>query len=174
MSTTLLYGLILAAANIVLTLVGYFLGYQTEKIHAGAWFGFLPFILSVVILWLGIRAVREENDQKALSYGRGVGTGMLIALYAALVGSLYVYLHFTFINPNYSDYLIEASRVRWAQAGMPEASMETAEKAVRLMTRPALQAVSVFVFSLISSLIISLITAAFLKQVPPAQSTNGA
>jgi hypothetical protein len=166
MSTTLLYGLILGIGNILLTLLGYFLGYQTDKIGDSTWFGFVPFIFSVVVLWLGIRAVREEHAQKALSYGRGVGTGMLISLYAALLGAAYVYLHFTFINPNYVDYLIEASRVKWTEIGMPEKSMEAAETMMRTMAKPALQAVSVFVFSLISSLIVCLISAAFLKQTP--------
>lgn len=169
MSTTLLYGLILGIGNILLTLLGYFLGYQTEKMNDGTWFGFIPFLFSVVVLWFGIRAVREEHAQKILTYGKGVGTGMLISLYAAVLGAAYVYLHFTFVNPNYTDYLIEASRVRWAEINMPEKSMEAAEKMIRMMTKPALQAVSVFVFSLISSLIVSLISAAFLKQAPATE-----
>lgn len=172
MSTTLLYGIILAVGNILLTLVGFFLGFQTEKINDGTWFGFFPFILSVVVLWLGIRAVREENENKALTYGKGVGSGMMIALYAGIIGAIYVYAHFSFINPNFPDYLIEASRPKWAAIGMPDASMEAAEKAIRMFTKPGLQAATSFAFSMIASLIVSLITAAFLKQSPAQTSTE--
>ncbi len=166
MSTTLLYGLILVGGNILLTLVGYFLGYQTDKINDSTWFGLATFLFSVVMLWLGIRAVRDEQAAKGLSFGQGVGTGMLIALYAGFIGAIYIYLHFTFINLSFPDHLIEASRIKWAAMNMPESAMEKAEQSIRAFTKPLIQAVAGFGFSLVSSLIISLITAAFLRQGP--------
>lgn len=172
MNTTLLYGLILAAGNIVLTLTGYFLGYQTDKINEASWFGFATFLFSVVLLWLGIRAIRDEQGAKGLSYGHGVGAGMLIALYGGLVAAVYVYAHFTFINPNFPDYLIEASRIRWAEMKLPEASMEKAEQGIRMFTKPPIQAATGLAFSLISSLIVSLITAAFMRQAPITPTTQ--
>lgn len=171
MSTTLLYGLILAMGHIVLTLVGYFLGYQTDKINEGSWYGLTTFmLLSITVLWLGIRAVRDESETKTLTYGKGVGTGMMIALYGGLIGAVYVYVHFTFINPSFSDYLIEASRPKWEALNMPEAGMEAAEKTIRLLTRPGMQAATGFAFGLVANLIISLITAAFLKQTPASET----
>jgi hypothetical protein len=169
MSTTLLYALIMAIGQIVLTLVGYFLGYQTDKINQGAWFGLVPLLYAIAVYALGIRAVREEAQGKYLTYGKGVGTGTMIALYSGIIGSIYAYIHFTFVNPSFPDYLIEASRVKWAAAGMSDSAMEAAEKGVRMFTRPALQAVVGFCMTVVMGLIISLIAAAFLKKNPPEE-----
>ncbi len=167
MSTTLLYALIMAIAQIVVSLISFFLGYQTDKINSGAWFGIIPAVVSIVILVLGIKAVREEQEGKYLSYGKGVGTGVLISLYAGLIGAIYAYIHFTYVNPNFPDYLIEASRIKWAAAGMQESQMEGAEKGVRMFTKPVIQAVLNPLFSVFFGLIFSLIIAAFLKRNPP-------
>ncbi len=170
MNIPLLYALIMAIGQIALTLVSFFLGYQTEQINQGTWFGFIPLIYGIAVYWFSLKAVREENAGQYLTYGQGVGAGILVALYSGLLGSLYTYSHFTWVNPNFTDYLIEASRVKWAAANLSEAQMEGAEKGVRMFTRPALQAGFGFVATLVIGLIIALILAAFLKRNPPEES----
>jgi hypothetical protein len=172
MSTTFLYALILAIGQILLALVGFFAGYQTDKINSGAWFGFMPLLLIVAVVWLGTRAVREEDAGKYLTYGKGVSTGLMICLYSGLIGAVYTYVHFAFVNPNFPDYLIEASRAKWAAAGMSDSQMEAGEKGVRMFTKPPIQAVFGFVITVVLGLIISLVTAAFLKRNPPAESST--
>ncbi len=170
MNTPLLYALIMAIGQIALTLVSFFLGYQTEQINQGTWFGFIPLLYGIAVYWFSLKAVREENTGQYLTYGQGVGTGMLVVLYSGLLGSLYTYIHFTWVNPNFTDYLIEASRVKWAAANWSEAQMEGAEKGVRLFTQPALQAGFGFMATLVIGLIIALIIAAILKRNPPEES----
>lgn len=172
MNTPFFYGLVLAFGNIVLTLVGFFLGFQTDKLVQGRWFGVLPFVLAIGILWLGIRAVREEAKDKSLSYGKGVGTGFLITLYASLIGTVYGFIHFKFINPNFVDYQIDAAHEKWAQAGLSEAQMEAAEKAMRLFMSPALLSITSLFASLLIGLVIALILAAFLKRRPEVVAEN--
>ena len=168
MNTTFFYGLILAVSNIVLTLVGFFLGYQTDKIAQGRWFGFLPFIVMIVVTWLGIKAAREEAKDKSLSYGKGVSTGFLITLYASLISTVYGFIHFKYINPNFVDYQIDAVREKWAQAGLSDAQMETAEKGMRLFMSPVVMSIINFCIMLLLGLIIALILSAFLKREPEA------
>jgi hypothetical protein len=163
----MLYALIMAIGQIVLTLVGFFLGYQTDKINQGSWFGLVSLIYAIAVYWMGLRAIREEDAGKYLTYGKGVSTGFMIALYSGLIGSIYAYIHFTFVNPNFSDYLIEASRAKWVAAGMSDSQMDTTEKGMRLFTKPAIQAVVGFLMTIVIGVIISLITAAFLKRNPP-------
>jgi hypothetical protein len=150
-------------------LISFFLGFQTDKINQGIWFGFIPLLYAIVVYYLGLKAVREEDAGKYMTYGRGVGTGMMIALYSGIIGSIYAYVHYTFVNPNFSDYLIEASRIKWAAAGMNDTQMEGAEKGIRMFTKPAIQAVFGFLMTVVLGLIVSLITAAFLKRNPPEE-----
>ena len=167
MSTTLLYAFVMAIAQIVVNLVGFFLGYQTDKISSGTWFGFVPLVVSIIILALGIKAVREEQEGKYLTYGKGVGTGVLIALYSSLIGAVYTYIHFTYVNPNFADYMIESSRVKWAAAGMTESNMEGAEKFTRTLFKPLIQSLLGLVMGVVFGTILSLIISAFLKRNPP-------
>jgi len=169
MSTTLLYALIMAIGQIVLTLIGFFLGYQTDKINQGSWFGLVPLLYAIVVYCMGIKAVREEDAGKYLTYGKGVGTGTLIALYSGLIGSIYAYIHFTFVNPSFPDFLIEASRVKWAAKNMSDSQMDGAEKGIRMFTKPAIQAVVGFILTICLGVIISLIASAFLKRNPPEE-----
>ena len=137
MNTTFFYGLILAVSNIVLTLVCFFLGYQTDKMAQGRWIAsLLPLVVTIIVMWLGIKAAREEAKDKSLSYGKGVGTGFLIALYAGLIGAVYTFIHFTFINPNFADYAIDMVRAKMDAGGMSDSQMEAAEKFTRLFIYP--------------------------------------
>ncbi len=160
----------MAIGQIVLTLIGFFLGFQTDKINQGSWFGLVPLIYAIVVYVLGIKAVREEDAGKYLTYGKGVGTGTLIALYSGLIGSVYAYIHFTYVNPNFTDYLIEASRIKWAAAGLSDSRMDAAEKGIRMFTRPAVQALVGFLMTIVAGVVISLIASAFLKRLPPEET----
>ena len=170
MNTPLLYALIMAIGQIALTLVSFFLGFQTEQINQGTWFNLIPLLYGIAVYWFSLRAKREENPGQYLTYGQGVGTGMLVAVYSGLLGSLYTYIHFTWVNPNFTDYLIEASRVKWATANLSDAQMEGAEKGMRMFTQPALQATFGFMATLVIGLMIALIIAAILKRNPPEET----
>ena len=176
MNTTLFYGVVLALANIVLSLISFFLGFQTEKLAQGQWFGLLNFVAAVVVFWLGIRAVREEAADKSLTYGKGVLTGFLIALYSGLIGMVYTFIHFQFINPNFADYMIDFARQKWVAKGMGDAQMAAAEKVLRFVYAPVPVSLVTLVIALFSGLIVALILAAFLKRAsagtpPPVAST---
>jgi ABC-type phosphate transport system permease subunit len=166
MKTTLFYGLILAASNVVVTLVGFFLGFQTEKIVEGRWFSFVPLVVCIVVTWLGITAVREETTDKSLSYGKGVASGVLINLYSGIVGAVYGFIHFTFINPNFRDYLANASRQQWAEKGISDAQMDAMEKGMRFMTSPAVSSIFGLVVTVFIGLLVALVVSVFLKRVP--------
>jgi uncharacterized protein YybS (DUF2232 family) len=164
MSTKFTYALILTVCGAVFNLLMYFMGFQTEKAASGQYIQWLGFVLMFVILWLGIKAVRDEAPQKGMSYGRAVGTGTLIALYSGLMSSIYSFIHFKFVNPEFADYQMAMIRPKWEAAGMAEAQMDQMEKFTRMMMGPVAQAALTPLFVVIFGLIFSLIIAAFLKR----------
>jgi len=99
-----------------------------------------------------------------MSYGRGVGTGTLISLYSGLMSSVYSFIHFKFVNPEFADYQLALIRPKWEAAGMGEAQMDQAEKMTRAMMGPVAQAIMTPIFVVIFGLILSLIIAAILKR----------
>ncbi len=168
MNTALFYGLVLALANIVLSLASYFLGFQTDRIAQEPWIGLLGIVVMVVILWLGIRAKRAEAKDGSLAYGRGVGGGTLISLYAGLIGMVYSFIHLTFINPSYVDYRIDVARQKWIQLGLKDAQMEVSEKVLRFAFAPVPFSILTLLMTVSFGVVIALIVAALLKRAPSA------
>jgi hypothetical protein len=166
MNAKLSYGLILAAGNIVLTLVGFLLGYQSDNIANGTWFSFLIYVLCVVVLWLGIKAVREEAKDKSLSYGKGVGSGVLIALYGQTLAAIYSFFHLTFINPNFGEFMMNAMRQKWAAAHMSDAQIEQASNFMRFTLSPVWLSIIGLIYMVLFALVVALVVSAFLRRAP--------
>jgi hypothetical protein len=173
MGTKFTYALILTLAGAGLNLLLYFTGYQTEKLAIGQHIQWLGFGIMFVVLWLGIKAVREESPGQYLSYGRGVGAGVLISLFSGLMSAVYNYIHFKFVNTEFADYQMELIRAKWEQAGMGSAQMEQAEGFTRAMLGPVAQAIMTPIMAVIFGTVISLIAAAFLKRPAPPERSAG-
>lgn len=168
MSTTLTYGIYLALANIGLTLVGFFLGYQGENIAQGQWFQYVSWVAIITVTTLGIRAVREDSEHKSLSYGRGVGSAAMIGLYGGVIGGIYAFIHFKFVNPNFVEYLVEFIKSQPNMAGASDQQLAGMEKGVRLSYSPVgLLILSIFMGTILST-IVGLIASIFLKRPAPA------
>ena len=173
MGTKFTYALIMTIAGAVLHLLLYFTGFQTEKRAEGQHLHWIGVIAMIVILVLGIRAVREEAPDKSMTYGKGVGTGVLISLMSGLMSAVYNFIHFKFINTEFVDYQMELVRAKWEQAGMGATQMEQAEGFTRAMMGPVAQAIMTPIMAVIFGAIISLIASIFLKRAatpppPPA------
>jgi hypothetical protein len=168
MNTNFFYGLILAVINIVFSLVMFFAGYQTDKIAEGQRLSqFFPLVVCIVVLVLGMRAVREESKDKSLSYGRGVGSGVLITLYSSLIGAVYTFIHLTFVNTNYADYMIDFLRKgEWARKGLSETQMDAAEKFTRFIFKPAILSISSIIMWMFFGTVFVLIIAIFMRRKP--------
>ena len=167
MNTKFIYALILTIAGALLNLLLFFTGFQTEKLATGQYFQWLGFVIMFAVLWLGTKAVREESPHKAMSYGKGVCTGVLISLYSGLMSSVYSFIHFKFVNTEFADYQLALIRPKWEAAGMAETQMDQAEKMTRAMMGPVAQAILTPIFVTIFGLICALIIAAFLKRAAP-------
>ena len=173
MSTTLLYGLILAAAGAAFNLLAFFLGFQTDKMAQATWFNWLALIPPIIVIWLGIKATREEAADKSLSFGKGVITGLLISIYNGLVSAAYNYVHFKFINPDFYDYQLDLVRTKWAEAGLSEAQMEQAESITRKFMGAGVTAAMTPVMCVAIGLVVALIVSAFLKRPAPIPPPPG-
>lgn len=169
MSTKFTYALIMTIAGAVLNLLLYFTGFQTEKLATGQHIQWVGFIIMFVLLWLGIKAVREESAGKYLSYGKGVGTGVLISLYSGLMSAVYTYIHFKFVNTEFVDYNMELVRAKWAEAGMGADQMEKAEGFTRMFMGPVSMAIMTPIMVVFFGLIFALIISIFLKRPAPPE-----
>ncbi len=163
MSTNITYGVYLAVAQIVLTLIGHFAGTDTSA--SGKWFGLLGFIPTIAILVLGIKARKEEDFGGVITYGQCVGTGTLIALFSGIISAIYLYVHFSYIAPEAVDFIRQQQAVAMAaqMKGQPQASIDQAAKMASMFTSPLFMALWTLIMAPLFGLIIALIAGIFLK-----------
>ena len=167
MGTKFTYALAMTICGAVMRLLLYFTGYETEKLSVGQNAGWLGLVFMIVILFLGIKAVREESPGKYISYGKAVGAGVLISLFSSLMSGVYNFIHLKFINTQFVDYQMELIKLKWEKAGMSAAQMEQAEGVTRMMMGPVAQGMMTVVMGVIVGLILALILAAILKRPAP-------
>src|SRR5215217_3994138 len=102
MKTYLTYGLAMAIAGALLILMLYLLGFHSDpaKLETAQALGMIGgLVIGVVCITLGIKARRAELPlTENFTYGRALGTGVMIALFASLFGLVTSFAYAKFIN----------------------------------------------------------------------------
>jgi len=171
MKTNVTYGFFIALGSMVLTLALYFLGFHSDvsKLSAAQGIGFVGFLaIAISLIVAGQKARRSEIPaEEGFSYGRGMGAGAGISFFAALFGIVTTFLYFGVINPNLIELMVQAQLDKLEAKGLSGAQIEQAEKFIRFSMKPAVMAVSNFIFMMLIGTVISLISSAILKRPAP-------
>ncbi len=172
MKTPLIYAGIITFACVMLTLINHVLGFSTEpdKMMMGLVIGTIG-VLTILItgIILGTKAARAGQAPTAgFTYGQAFKTGFLIILFAALMLSVFNYIYFSFIFPNFADVQIEWMRGFMEKMNAPAAKIDEALEQARAKATVSRQMISAFIFTVVLGTFISLITSAVMKR-PPAE-----
>ncbi len=156
--TVLTWGLITGIASIVYTLILYFSGLMFNKplSYAGL-------VITIICLYLGIKAVRDQNLGGSISYGKALGTGTLIGLYSTIVSVIFLTILYTVIDQGLIDLALQDSIQKMTENGMSEDQIEQGMSMARKFFIPSLVIMGI-IFGTLMSFIISLILAAILKK----------
>jgi hypothetical protein len=171
MKTCSLYGFISALAGAFVTLILYFLGFHSDasKLQAAGWIGGLVGLaITATCLFLGVRARRDETPKDVeFGYGSAVGAGTLISLVSSFLSSVFAYTYYSFINPAFTDLMIQAQMAKMEARGMSGDQLEKAEAMTKWMMSAGPASVMAFFYIFILGVILALIVAAFLKRPAP-------
>lgn len=165
MKTYALYGLILAVASVLVTLLAYFAGAQTERIGIANYFYGLGTLASFVVVFLGLQDERTSRPDQRMSFGGALGGATVISVVGAILISAYTYVHFTRINPDFAQYLGNYMQEKMTAAGLPDNVIEQAVSGVQ-KTSPVKQAVNACIGTIIFGFILGLLLA-------PTQTQRG-
>jgi hypothetical protein len=172
MKHCLLFGFVSALATAFVTLVLYFAGFHSDvaKLGAANWIGGLvDLAIAVTCVVLGTRAVREDNPPgEAFGYGRALWAALRTAIVAVVIGTVFSYCYLAFINPGFSDVLLQDKMQKLEASGASGAKLEQAEAMTRMFLSPGWAAIFGLVFGMLYSLVIALIVAACMKR--PAEA----
>lgn len=155
------FGLLTSLGIIILTTLLNVTGLALNKALAN-----IVYIVLIAGLVLALKDLRNENKGQ-LSYGQGVGLGLLVAAIVGLLVSMFTMFYHQFIDSSLLQQQLDAVRVEMENKGMEEAQIDNALATAEKLMSPGL----LFVFGvfgyLISGLIFSLIISAIMKKDKP-------
>lgn len=159
MNTTLYYALLLTGTQVLLNLLSYFTGLQSEHIRHLQYVQWVSLCAIFALLYLGADAKRKERPDRAFTYGQAFAAVFLIGLTFAALNSAANFIHFKFIHPDFADYMIDLTRSQMLERGVPEASIEAAERGQRMMLQPGISTAVSFLATLLAVCLLGLLHA---------------
>ena len=156
---TLNYGIILGLVGVGFSVLTYMFDLTFKS-----WLLWPSMLLSVIVLFFLLRAYRDHYNNGYISYGRSVGAGVVINIYAAIITAIYIYVLYAFIDPGLIDKSIAFAEEKMVARGLPEEAIEKAIEMQAKMMKPWFTALMGIINSVFYGLILSLIVSLFVMK----------
>lgn len=169
LNVTMTWGLVVGLALIILSLILYIMNIYT----APTWVGVLNYALIIGGIVMAQLKYRNNILDGYITYGKALGTGVLVSLFASIIYAFYFIILTKFIDTGYMDKVIEALEQTYAEKGMNEDQIAATLEMSKKMMTPIMMALStVFGFVFMGTLF-SLITSIFVKKDAPLFGNEG-
>ena len=156
----LIWGVIIGLISIVYSVILYMLNQTFNRA-----LGYAGIIIMIVGLAIAMKSYRDNILDGMLPFGKAFGFGVLIVVFASLLGSIYTYLLYTVIDPGLQEKILEFMADKMLESGrVPEAQLDQALEFSKKFMSPTYLTVSGFIFSCLGGTVISLIMAAIFKK----------
>lgn len=126
--------------------------------------------LSVIILIGGIVLTHKQfkqQNQGFMSYGQGLAIGTIVSAVSGVIGGVFTYIYFTFIDPSYMARVMELTRSRMEEKGMPDAQIDQAMAWTQKFATGPISMLFTILGALLMGFLISLVVSAFTKNSRP-------
>ncbi|WP_375419335.1 DUF4199 domain-containing protein [uncultured Hymenobacter sp.] len=150
----------------VVSIIYWFLLMVTGQMGNSA-LGFLALAILVGGIVLAQRAFRTSNGG-FMSYGEGLGIGMLVSLISGLLSTIFSYVYREFVDPSITQQVADQARAKLEEGGnLSEEQIDQAVAMSQKFSSGPMSLVVGIVGSLIVGLLLSLIISAIMKRTRP-------
>jgi len=156
---TLNYGIIYGLITVVFSVLTYMFDLTFKT-----WILLPSLLLSLVVLFFLLRSYRDHYNNGYISYGKAVGAGVIISIYAAIITAIYVYVLYAFIDPGLMDKSLAVAEEKLITKGIPEEAIDQALAMQAKMMKPWFTALMGIINSVFYGLILSLIVSLFVMK----------
>ncbi|MDZ7636514.1 MAG: DUF4199 domain-containing protein [Bacteroidales bacterium] len=154
---TLNYGIILGLVALGFSLLTYMFDLTFKT-----WIIWPSLLITILVLYFLLRSYRDHYNNGYITYGKSVGAGVVINVYAAIITALYIYVLYAFIDPGLVDKSLAVQEEKFIARGMPEAAIDQALAMQAKMMKPWFTALMSTIGSVFYGLILSLIISLFI------------
>lgn len=166
--TILTYGLIsgLVAAALMVCTALYFK--NSGNYANGEFFGYAGIVLSMLFIFLGVRAYREQSPEGLLSFGKGFQVGLLITLISCVLYVVAWMIVYQTLMHDFMDKFIDTSMAQLRASGASEARIQAEaakmEEYKVMYQNPLVRAALTFIEPFPIGLLATLVSALVLKR----------
>ncbi len=159
------YGLILAAISIVLSTIAS-MTVNVSAVYYGI-FTIVNFVLFVIVLGLLAKSVRKANGGY-IEFKEMFGAVFVILLVASVLGYIYHYIYTSYIDPDFNQKIIDATKEQMSKFA---AGSDELEEALDKIDSEEVKAPKFSILEMLQSLLFNslfgLIVAAIVKKAKP-------
>lgn len=139
----------------------------------GEYIGYTAIVLSFLLVFFGIRSYRDNTGNGQITFAKAFGVGISITLiscifYVVTWEVLYFHVLHGFMD-KYGAHMIEKLQASGASAATLQAKVEEVKKFKAMYDNPLINAAMTFIEPFPVGLVITLLSAAFLRKKPQSQ-----
>jgi hypothetical protein len=153
------HGVFLGLAMILMQTIFYL-----ADIKSNSGLGYLSYLVLIGGLFLTIKIFRDQVSGGKLSYGRAVGYGVLVSLLSGIISSVFVFILYSYIDPNLIDKLLLEAEEAMIDQNLPEEQLDMAMEMNKKIFTPAFLSLMGILGQVFMGLVFSLVLAVFLKK----------
>lgn len=152
-------GLILGLIGIIYSLVVYFLDLSFNKAQ-----GYIFIVVQIGILYYLLKSYRDNFLHGNITYGQAVGAGVIICLYYSIIAALFTYILYAFIDPDLVGKQLAYTEEVLLERNLPQEAVDAGMKVQQKLMIPEVIAPLSIAGNMFWGVIISLITAIFVRK----------
>src|SRR5687767_12976370 len=126
------YGAMYGLAAVIVSLIFYFSGTDIQSKMPTM----ISYLLLIIFIVMGIKSYRDQELNGFISYGKSLGTGVLIGVFGGFITGFYTVILFTMIDPGLAQKIIDASEQKLLDQGMSEEQIAMAMTWTRKFMSP--------------------------------------
>ena len=162
------YGLISGAVSVALMVATTTWFRQTGKLEGGEIFGYGGMVLSMLVVFMGVRAYREQYRNGAITFGEAFKVAALMCFITCICYVVGWMLIYQFVMPDFMEQYSNAYLNNLKSSGMSDADILKASEQMmqykEMYKNPLLRAGLTFMEPLPVALLVSLLSAALLRR----------
>ena len=131
--------------------------------------GYLVYLILAFAMYLGAINWRDKSNDGWMSYGEAFKTGFYVTLIAAVLGLIYSYVFFNFIDPEFIGTIMSKSEeaILESNPNISDADLDRALEMSAKFTSSTMLTVMGFIITVILGTILASIVAIFAKKSNP-------
>lgn len=125
MKIAIKYGCIAGIASVALTILFYVTGLNLANMWSAMIAGILMLIIFAVVVVMSVKAERKINGGH-IGFKEAFINGFICALTAYLISTVYSFIHYNYIEPDFFDKMAEMMQRSMASYGVPQEQIDKA------------------------------------------------